>query len=68
METLMTQETEETRAQVEDHRRWKLAQQIVEDNSNLWNRLLHDTRDRPATSVAMAFGLGLIVGLVIGRR
>jgi len=64
----MTQETEETRAQVDDHRRWKLAQQIVEDNSSLWNRLLHDARDRPATSVAMAFGLGLIVGLVIGRR
>lgn len=64
----MTQETEATQAHVEDHRRWKLAQQIVEDNTGLWQRLLSDTRDRPATSIAMAFGVGLIIGLVIGRR
>lgn len=54
-------------ATIEDHRRWKLAQQIVEDNSGLWQRLLSDARDRPATSIAMAFGLGLIIGLVMRR-
>ena len=64
----MTQESADTQEHVEDHRRWKLAQQIVEDNTGLWRRLLSDTRDRPATSIAMAFGLGLIVGLVAGRR
>lgn len=64
----MTEESADTQAHVEDHRRWKLAQQIVEDNTGLWHRLLADTRDRPATSIAMAFGLGLIVALVIGRR
>jgi ElaB/YqjD/DUF883 family membrane-anchored ribosome-binding protein len=58
----------DTNEHVEDHRRWKLAQQIVEDNTSLWHRVLADTKDRPATSVAMAFGLGLIVGLVIARR
>jgi ElaB/YqjD/DUF883 family membrane-anchored ribosome-binding protein len=64
----MTEETVETKAHVEDHRRWKLAQEIVEENTGLWQRLLADTRDRPATSIAMAFGVGLIIGLVIGRR
>ena len=63
----MNHNAEESEERVEDHRRWKLAQQIVEDNSGLWKRLLAATRDRPATSVAMAFGLGLIIGLVIRR-
>jgi len=64
----MIQDEPRPEENIEDHRRWKLAQQIVEDNSGLWQRLLADTKDRPATSIAMAFGLGLIVGLVIGPR
>lgn len=64
----MNEEIANVNASSDEHRRWKLARQIVEENTGLWQRLLADTRDRPATSVAMAFGLGLIVGLVIGRR
>ncbi len=54
--------------QNEDHRRWQLAQEIVAENTGLWQRLLADAHERPATSVVMAFGVGLIVGLVIRRR
>lgn len=64
----MNHDAAETEGNIEDHRRWKLAQQIVEDNTSLWHRLLSDTRDRPATSVALAFGLGLVVGLGLRRR
>jgi ElaB/YqjD/DUF883 family membrane-anchored ribosome-binding protein len=64
----MTEAEPDTKANIEDHRRWQLAQQIVENNTGFWTRVLTDTRDRPATSVAMAFGIGLIFGLVIRRR
>lgn len=64
----MTDESPDTRESIEDHQKWQLAQQIVEDNTGFLKRILADTRDRPATSVAMAFGVGLIIGLVVRRR
>ncbi len=63
----MTPANDQQTASIEDHRRWRLAQQIVEENSGPLRRLIAETRRRPATSMALAFGLGLIIGLV-GRR
>jgi ElaB/YqjD/DUF883 family membrane-anchored ribosome-binding protein len=63
----MSFEPTDSRVNIEDHRRWQMAQRIVEDNTGFWQRVLADTRERPATSVALAFGVGLIIGLVLRR-